>query len=76
VLSLLADMIDNGRLSVKARGRGRRQSPGTFARDVVAFRLYDIAKKSEEEIAAMLGMSVESVHQAIIAMRKAHRAVK
>jgi hypothetical protein len=68
-LFLLAEMIDDGQL-VKARRRGRPKKPGIFARDTIAFHLYEYSKKSEEEIAALLGMSQESVHTAIIKERK------
>lgn len=76
ILNLLADLIDDGRLSVKKRGRGAFRQPAKFARDRVAFALYHKAKKSEDEIADILGMSEASVHQAIIAVRKARRTVK
>jgi|SRR6516165_11832292 hypothetical protein len=84
ILSLLADLIDDGRLTVKPLkrdapkkpGRPSTRNPGIYPRNVAAFYLRDRRKKSEEEIADILGMTKQSVHQAIIAVRKALRAVK
>jgi hypothetical protein len=73
-LCLLAEMIDDGQL-VKPRGRGGQEQPGIFPRDVSAFLLYEYDGKSEEEIADRLGMSPDSVHGAVINVRKAHGAV-
>jgi len=78
VLSLLAEMIDDGRLSVRGRRRGRRRPPDTFSRDWVAQRLYEVeiaaGKTSDEaldEVARQLPATRESVRKAVTLLRKA-----
>jgi|SRR6516165_1761794 len=72
VLLLLARMIDDGRLSVKRRGRGNKD-PAIFARDLLMLHLREREKKSEKEIADELDMTLEAVHQQLIKARKMRR---
>jgi hypothetical protein len=76
VLGLLARMIDDGRLSAKPYRSGRRRSPANFARDLRAALLYesrtDRSDAAFQRIADTLGMSHQSVRQAVTRWRKAN----
>jgi hypothetical protein len=78
VLGLLARMIDEGRLTAKPSRRGRPQRPDKFPRDLYAALLYESLneKKNSEAgfqyVADTVGMSHQSVRQAVTRLRKAN----
>jgi hypothetical protein len=76
ILATLAQFIDEDRLKLVPKGRGRRKDPATFARRAVAALSYEASKRptSDEkfaDVADRLGMSKESVRAAITAWRRA-----
>jgi hypothetical protein len=76
MLGALARFIDEDRLKLARKGRGRRKDPATAARRVVAALSYEVSNRptSDEkfaDIAERLGMSEESVRAAYTAYRKA-----
>src|SRR5262245_25411859 len=76
VLNLLHDLIAEDRLKLKPRKGGHPKNPAKFARDIVAALAYEAhGGKSEEalaEIAAAIGMSKQTVSQAVTRLRKAN----
>jgi hypothetical protein len=78
VLGFLAELIDNDRLRVVPRKRASPKKPETFARDLVASLAYDRAdggsEAAFEKIADMMGMSHQSVRQAVTRWRKGKKA--
>jgi hypothetical protein len=76
VLNLLAELIDRGRVIIKPRKRGAPKRPDKFARDTVAALAYEAHSGNSEEafaeIADAIGMSEQSVRQAVTAWRKAN----
>ncbi len=82
VLIMLARLIDEGRVTLLAKKRGRTGRPRDMAKDIrriVAAMFYETnkaAKKSDErieEIGKFLGMSHQSVRNAITAWKKRKR---
>src|SRR5580704_10042046 len=76
MLGALARFIDEDRLKLARKGRGRRKDPATAARRVVAALSYEVSNRptSDEkfaDIAERLGMTEESVRAAYTAYRKA-----
>jgi ABC-type Fe3+-hydroxamate transport system substrate-binding protein len=84
VLNLLYDMIVDGRLKVVHRKyRGRPRSPEAQARKFGIASVYGEArlsgsssKEAFEQIAEALGMSEQTLRQAVTAWRKAQRKIK
>jgi hypothetical protein len=80
VLATLAQLIDDGRVKLVPKGRGRPKYPAKDARRIVAGASYeagDPKRKSDErieEIGEQLGMSPQSVRNAITAWKKRKRA--
>jgi hypothetical protein len=83
VLSLLAQLIDQGRVKLVPRKQGRTgrpKNPATLARRIVAGASYEAdfpEMKSDErieEISNVLGMSPQSVRNAVTAWKKRKRA--
>jgi hypothetical protein len=73
VLTLLAMMIDDGRLAVVPGKRGRPREPSKFIRDHVAALLYENGKGSFEWIAEALGTSEQTIRQAVTAHRRRNK---
>jgi hypothetical protein len=76
-LTLLAQMIEEGRLKLAHAKRHRPKSPAAQARKIAAARLYQDAlsagyssDEAFEKLAAALGMSEQNVRQAVTAWRK------
>ncbi len=79
LLSWLAFMIDDGRLTVKPPRHGRPRPAAKFARDIIAALLYenraaDNSENAFREIAEALGISHQSVRQAVTRWRKTNAA--
>jgi hypothetical protein len=78
ILNCLARMIDEDRLTIKARQRGIPKLPNKFSRDLVAALLYESRTTTENSedalkyVADTLGMSHQSVRQAVTRLRKAN----
>jgi hypothetical protein len=76
VLNSLAQMIDEDRLKLAPKGRGRPKAPAASVRTIVAALAYDVSDRptSDEKfanIAKRLGMSEQSVRHAVTAFRRA-----
>jgi hypothetical protein len=73
VLNLLANLIDEGRITIKPRKRGAPKKPDKTARDIVAALAYENHPGNSDEafaeIADAIGMSEQSVRQAVTAWR-------
>jgi hypothetical protein len=82
VLNLMHDMILDGRIAVIHKhagpGRPKRRQPELFARMIVAALWYlkrpnrDNSDEEFENIASALGVSHQTVRQAVTAFRSAH----
>jgi hypothetical protein len=77
ILGCLARLIDEGRLTVKPKGRNRPKSPDKFPRDIAAAYLYEhelSADKTSQEalsiVAERLGVSEDNVRKAVTRFRK------
>jgi hypothetical protein len=76
LLGFLVEMIDSGRLQVKQPRRGSPKRPQAFARNLLAAIAYEEKDGSEsseeafERIASILGISPQSVRQAVTRKRK------
>jgi hypothetical protein len=77
VLNLLAGLIYEGRITIKPRKRGAPKKPDKAARNIVAALLYENhsgnSKEAFAEIADTIGMSPQSVAQAVTAWRKSNK---
>jgi hypothetical protein len=77
VLNLLANLIDEGRVTIKPRKRGAPKKPDKAARNIVAALAYENhpgnSKEAFAEIADAIGMSENSVAQAVTAWRKSNK---
>lgn len=77
VLNLLHDMILEGRLTVTPRRRGSPKKPDKAARNIVAALAYENhpgkSKEAFAEIADAIGMSEQTVRQAVTAWRKSNK---
>jgi hypothetical protein len=77
VLNLLANLIDEGRVTIKPRKRGSPKKADKAARDIVAALAYEAhpgnSKEAFAEIADAIGMSEQSVRQAVTAWRKSNK---
>jgi hypothetical protein len=69
-LALLAEQIEQGRLSLKHQRGGRPKNPQTQIRDITAALLYENDWGGFEEIGNRLGMSEPSVRHALTALRR------
>jgi hypothetical protein len=75
LLVFIAEMIDNGRLQMKPKGRGSPKKPETFARDYIAALAYEAKDEGEssdeaiERIASVIGISPQSIRRAITRKR-------
>jgi hypothetical protein len=74
VLDCLARLIDEGRLIVKPKGRGRPKELAVNARDIIAAKLYETLPGKHEdklkEITERLGIGEEVARQAVTRLRK------
>jgi hypothetical protein len=77
VLNLLANLIDEGRVTIKPRKRGAPKKPDKDARNIVAALAYENHPGNSDEafaeIADAIGISEKSVRQAVTAWRKRKR---
>jgi hypothetical protein len=77
ILSYLKELIEQGRLVVKPRGRHRPKSPDKFARDLVGALSYERAERAKgkseavfQEVAASVGMTKDALKEAVASFRK------
>jgi hypothetical protein len=78
ILSTLMQMIDEGRLQVKAKGRGRPRKPELLAEQflsVLAYERTSLKGRTSDErfdvIADVMGTSPENIRRAVATLRKA-----
>jgi hypothetical protein len=76
VLNLLHDLIVEDRLTLKPRKHNAPKRPGKFARDYIAALAYEEHDGKSDEafayIANAIGMSKQTVRQAVTRLRKAN----
>jgi hypothetical protein len=70
ILDVLAQLIEEGRLKLTPKRRGRPKSPSARARDILAGHLHETKQGSPAEIADALKVSEPSVRRAVTAWRK------
>jgi hypothetical protein len=73
VFDLLAQLIDEGRLKLTPKRKGRPKNPEAQVRNILAALSYEADKGTFAEIAKALGTSEQTVRQAVTAWRRSNK---